>query len=292
MNDNKTVLKLHDSGDSRYSLNFLADDKGVIAKKLSELHRDKDLEIATSQDDIGDNTIYLIYTKTPFESAYLNFESEEETLQWINEHFTEGDNYVLREVITLFDGIITEKEEQGETFSTYKKMNLEAIPDILNQVEWRQQVPDVGAELLSHFILSHPMPNTNHRTGIGLLDRYLSSFDGGFVMPDTGEEDVWYPWAKGYIYDSKRILTLRNHFLKFKHANGFGYEAAERKEGILIEFGDLDFSRSDYHTHYTARHLKRTREFVVTVLEEADATHLREENDDGKRAFIDRLREE
>ncbi|WP_254544887.1 hypothetical protein [Halomarina pelagica] len=39
-------------------------------------------------------------------------------------------------------------------------MDLENISDVLNRVEWKQPVPDVGAELLSYFILAHPMPNT------------------------------------------------------------------------------------------------------------------------------------
>lgn len=169
-------------------------------------------------------------------------------------------------------------------------MNLEAIPDILNRVEWRQSVPEVGAELLSRFILAHPMPNTNHRTGIGLLDRYLSSYDETFAMPDTGEDDRWYDWVRDYIHDSKRLLTLRNYYPVLQWAARYGYDAVERKEGIRIEFETLNFDRDDYRDYYTDRHLDRSRRFVNTVLEETQTTHLREKIDDGKRAFGDRLR--
>jgi hypothetical protein len=133
------------------------------------------------------------------------------------------------------------------------------------------------------------MPNTNHRTAIGLVDRYLTSYDADFEMPDTGEEGGWYDWIAGFIYDSKRILTLRNHLALFRWAKHYGYGAVERKEGIVISFDDIDLDRRDHHEYYTQRHQERTREFVRRVLEEADVTHLREVTDDGRRAFIDRL---
>jgi len=38
-----------------------------------------------------------------------------------------------------------------------------------------------------------------------------------------GEEGEWYDWAKDFIYDLKRLLTLRNQFPILAYAHGFGY---------------------------------------------------------------------
>jgi hypothetical protein len=254
------------------------------------LSEQSDVEMATVDESVGGETIYLLYTRTLFDAAYPEFETEEDVIEWFDTEFSEDDKQVLFAVIDIFDGILTEKQEQGADLATYKKMDLEKIPDVLNRVEWRQLVPAVGAELLSGFILAHPMPNTNHRTGIGLLDRYLTSYDRDFTMPDTGEEGRWYQWAREFIYDSKRLLTLRNQFPLLKWAQEYGYEHAERKEGIRIDFTKFDLDRDDYRSHYTQRHLDRSREFVESVLNEANATHLLDDRDDGKRAFVDRLR--
>lgn len=292
MTDNSPTLQLHHPADNRFSLRFLSDDKWKRSEKASQLSQGSDIETAIIEESVGGETIHLLYTRTLFEAAYPEFETEEDVIEWFNTEFSEGDKQILLAVIDIFDGILTEKEEQDADFSTYKKMDLEKIPDVLNRVEWQQSVPDVGAELLSHFILTHPMPNTNHRTGIGLLNRYLTSYDEDFTMPDTGEEGQWYQWAREYIYDSKRILTLRNQLPLLKWARNYGYERAERKEGIQIDLTEIDLDRDGYRSYYTDRHLDRSREFVETALEEADATHLLRETDDGKRTLVDRLRGE
>lgn len=290
MTDTPSVLQLHHPADNRFALRFISDDKQDRSKKASQLSKESDVEMAIADESLGGGMIHLLYTRPLFETAYPEFETQGDVIKWFDAEFSEGDKQILFAVVDIFDGILTEKEEQDAEFSTYKKMNLEKIPDILNRVEWRQLVPDVGAELLSYFILAHPMPNTNHRTGIGLLDRYLTSYDEGFMMPDTGEEGQWYQWAREFIYDSKRILTLRNQLPLLMWAQQYGYERAERKEGIQINLAEIEVDRDDHRSYYTDCHLDRTREFVETALEEADATHLLKETDDGKRAFVDRLR--
>lgn len=292
MTDNPPVLQLHHPSDNRFTLRFISDDKQDRSEKASQLSEESDIQMAIIDESVGEETIHLLYTRTLFDAAYPEFETEEDVIEWFDAEFSEGDKQVLFAVIDIFDGILTEKEEQNAGFFTYKKMDLEKISNVLNRVEWRQLVPDVGAELLSYFILAHPMPNTNHRTGIGLLDRYLTSYDEEFTMPDTGEEGQWYRWAREYIYDSKRILTLRNQLPLLRWAQQYGYERVERKERIQINLIEIDLDRDDHLNYYTDRHLDRTREFVETALEEADATHLLRETDDGKRAFVDRLRGE
>jgi prophage maintenance system killer protein len=251
MSSSYPVLPYHDLEDSRYSLEFVTDDKGAIAGRISELHTESDVESIVREEQIDGNSIYLLYSKVPFERAYPDFETDEEVIAWFDERFSDDDKQVLFAVVEIFDGIITEKEEQEGAFSTYKAMEYERITDILNRVQWRQAVPDVGAELLSQFILIHPMSNTNHRTAIALLDRYFTSYDENFEMPDTGEEGRWYSWAVEYIHDSKRILTLRRNLPLFCWAKKYGYEAVERKEGIRISFRDIDFDIDDPYSYYS-----------------------------------------
>lgn len=284
------ILQLHHPADPQVTLRFITDDKRKRLQKTTELSENPDIEIAMIEETLGEETIYLLYTRTLFEAAYPDFETDEEVIEWMNTEFSEDDLQVLIAVIEIFDGILTEKEDQNAEFSTYKRMDLEKLPGVLNRVQWRQSVPEVGAELLSYFILAHPMPNTNHRTGIGLLDRYLTPYDESFIMPDTGEEGQWYEWAREYIYDSKRILTLRTQLPLLRWGHRYGYEVAARKEGIEIDLGDVDLEREDYREYYTTRHLDRSRIFVETALDAADAIYLSGETDDGKRAFVDRLR--
>ncbi|WP_336345902.1 hypothetical protein [Halalkalicoccus ordinarius] len=291
MADAPPAVQLHHPADSRFSLAFITDEKTERVRKAQVLTEDPDIEVVIREETIGGNQLYLLYTKTRFDAAYQSFETTEEVLEWLDEHFSDADKQILFVVINAFDGIISETEDANGTFSTYKSMDLEAIPTILNNVEWRQSVPEVGAQLLSQFILTHPMPNTNHRTGLSLLDRYLTSYDPSATLPATGEEGQWYDWIKEYIYDSKQLLTLRNNLQLLYWAHQYGYEAVERKEGIRIEFSAVDLERSDPWDYYADRHLDLTREFVVsTVLEQVGASHLRERTDDGKRAFADRLR--
>lgn len=292
MTDNPPVLQLHHPADNRFVLRFICDDRQDRSEKAAQLPRDSGIETATIDESVGGETIFLLYTRTLFDADLPEFETDEDAVEWIDKIFSEGDRQILFAVLDIFDGILAEKEEQDVGISTYKKMDLEKIPDALNRVEWRQLVPDVGAELLSYFILAHPMPNTNHRTGIGLLDRYLTSYDEEFTMPDTGEEGQWYQWTREFIYDSKRILTLRNQLPLLKWAQLYGYERAERKEGIQIDLTAIDLDRDGYRSYYTDRHFDRAHGFVETTLKEADATHLLRKTDDGKRAFVDRLRGE
>ncbi|MGQ3330913.1 hypothetical protein [Halorubrum sp. FL23] len=281
------VLQYHHPDDRRYSIEFITNDREECLSR-GDAYTDKEhVSVKLRVEQIGDELIYFIYTWESYDAGLPD--SDDNGVEWILENFTQRNAVVLSTVLDIFEGILEEKAEQGNELRTYKGIHLDRVPDVLNRVQWKQPVPDVAAELLSNFVLTHPMPNTNHRTAIGLVDRYLTSYDADFEMPDTGEEGGWYDWIAGFIYDSKRILTLRNHLALFRWAKHYGYGAVERKEGIVISFDDIDLDRRDHHEYYTQRHQERTREFVRRVLEEADVTHLREVTDDGRRAFIDRL---
>jgi hypothetical protein len=218
------------------------------------------------------------------------WETEDEIRAWLRETFDSETLPIVLAVWRAYRGVLDEEQATGNELELYKQMQLEKIPDIVERVEWGQSVPTVGAGLLSTFIRVHPMPNTNHRTGISLLERYLSSVAPTFQMPPTGETDEWYEWAADYVHESKRLLTLRRKLPLCRYAAAVGYERLQRKEGVEIDLTTIDLDRSDYFEHYSIAHHERTREFVDELLKQADAMALRNQTDDGKQAFVDRLR--
>lgn len=285
-----TILEYHHPDDQRFSLLHVTGDDDRHRRQVSDVREDDDLEYRTEEEEVDGTTAYLIYTNDAPETALPDFETEAELVEWLQEHFDKADLQIVLAVYRAYRGILEETAETGRELELYKQMQLEKIPTIVQRVQWGRSVPEVGAELLSGFILAHPMPNTNHRTGISLLDRYLTSIDERFTMPETGAEGEWYSWVVDFIHESKRLLTLRRKLPVFRYAADLGYRTVRRKEGITIDLTDLDLERRDAFEYYSERHLDRTREFIDDLLEQAEADTLRDEIDDGKQAFVDRLR--
>jgi len=283
------VLPYHHPDDKQFSLVFVTDDRAAFEERLQG-ERDKDnVDVKQFTDSVDGQTRYAVFTDTHREADSVpSFDDTRELRQWLRSEFDDS-LPVINAVYTFFDELMSTKRDRGDPLEAYKQIELEKIPEILNSVQWRQTVPEVGAELLSEFVLTHPMPNTNHRTGIILLDRYLQSFDGDVSIPDTGETGEWYDWASNYVEDSKRLLTLRRRYRIFRYAQKLGYDAIERKHDVLIRLEEYDIHRGDAFDHFTREHLARTERFVQTILDRTDAAHLADIQDDGKRAFVSRL---
>lgn len=284
-----SVLDYHLPSDTQFSLSHVTDDREAHNEERDRLRAVDGTDVQTREEDLAGKVAYLIYTNEAPDGVLADFDTEEEILDWIRSEFSTDDLQIVLAVFRGFRGVLDEREATADTLTLYKQMELERIPDIVNRVEWRQPVPEVAADLLSTFVLVHPMPNTNHRTGISLLDRYLTAMDPSFKLPDTGVDGEWFAWARDYIYASKRLLTLRRNLYVFGYAADIGYERVRRKEGIEIGLIDIDFETATPES-YARKHRNRTREFVDTLLTEAGATHLQGEIDDRKRAFVDRLR--
>lgn len=278
------VLNYHLERDSRYSLVYIAADKRDVVQWTTE-HENR---IVVENDTVGTDTYYLIYKRSETEPPLTDF-TEEEVIEWVNKNFSSGEQQALVAIVRAFHGIIDAVEDEGRTFTLYKQSDFEKIPVILESVEWKQDVPSVAGELLSQFILHHPMPNANHRTAIAFMSRYLATIDDSFEMVDTGEEGAWYRWAGSYIHDSKRLGTLRRKTALFRYAHNQGYDVVVRKEGIEIDLDQDDLHRGDFHDYYQTQHTERSIEFVQTVLDETGFNHLRGEIDDGKEVFLQRL---
>lgn len=286
----RPVLEYHHPDDPRFSLQHVTDDEARHRSRLEEFRGEERYAYVTAHEEIGGTTACLIYAHDAPEEALPDVTTEGELLGWFEGHFDEDELQIVLAIYRAYRGIMEAKAATDDQLRLYKQMQLEKIPAVVDDVSWGQPVPDVGAELLSRFILAHPMPNTNHRTGISLLDRYLTSVDETFTLPETGEENEWYPWIVAFIHDSKRLLTLRRKLPLFRHAANVGYRSIRRKEGVIIDLEETNLGQTDAFGHYSKRHRARTREFVDDLLEQAGAEGLRDEVDDGKAAFVDRLR--
>jgi prophage maintenance system killer protein len=284
------ILNYHHPDDSQFSVQHITPERDRHESKLQELKDDDSKDVQTVREEIDGTTAHLIYTNTAPNQGLPDFNTDEEIIEWLSDNFSKATLPIVLTVYRAYRGVIDEEENAGNNIELYKQMELEKISEIVNTVHWQQSVADVGAQLLSEFILTHPMPNTNHRTGISLLERYLTSIDSEFTMPDTGKTDVWYSPAVDYVHESKRLLTLRRRTVHFRIAAEIGYTTVERKGDVTIDLDSVDLDVSDPYSHYSDAHLDRTRDFVDDLLEQADATHLREKTDDGKQAFVDRLR--
>lgn len=291
--DDRPVLDYHHPDDPQFGLRHVTDDKERHQDALADLRGDADedgIEIRTQLESVNGMTAYLVYTKEAPEEPFPEFKTDEEIVTWLQKWFDTDDLPIVLTVFRIFRGILEEKADHGNELQLYKQLQFEKLPEVIDRVEWRQSVPAVGSKLLSNFILAHPMPNANHRTAITLLDRYLTSIDPDFEMPDPGEEGEWYPWAADFVHASKRLLTLRRDVPKFRYAAAIGYELVQRKEGITIDLDDVDLDHDDHRNYYREQHCQRAREFVDVLLEHADAETLQSVTDDGKEAFVARLR--
>lgn len=288
--DDLPILAYHHPDNPRLSIAHITADRQQYRQQEIKLKKQPDTDLVTEQESVGGETRYLIYTARSPESVMPAFETVADVNDWLDAHFDDEDVPLLLAVAEIFDGIRQEKEEQGASVQFYKQMELEKLPAVLDRVEWGRPVPAVAADLLSAFVLAHPMPKANHRTGLGLLDRYLTSVDSTFAMPDADVSDSWYDVASEYIYDSKRLIILRRTTPVLRWAARHGYERVRRKEGIEVDLADIDFDRQDQFERYTEKHATRSRELVDALLEEAGASHLADRVDDGRAAFEQRFR--
>lgn len=290
--DDPPTLQYHHPDAPLFSVAYITDDQRQYKQKEIKLRKQDDTALLTERDAVGGEERYLLYTKRARDAVMPDFATEADVRTWLDDHFDDDDIPVLLAVVDIFAGILQEKEEQGTPIEFYKQLQLEKLPEVLARVEWGQPVPDVGAELLSAFVIAHPMPKANHRTGIGLLERYLTSNDEAFTLPAPAPEaePTWFSAAAEYIYSSKRLLVLRRTTPILRWAHKYGYRRVERKEGIHLDLQDVDFDRRDHFERYTERHRARSKTFVETLVDDAGATQLHHATDDGKRAFVERFR--
>lgn len=289
------VLPYHIGPEDRYSLEFVNPDeaewKEHLAARTPEpgmAFKSREVSIETEE---GIQKLYAVYSNTVPEGV-LDEQTDEEIQAMLDEHFTDSELQVLGVILDVFTGITERVEKETGRFTIYKDMDLPKIPEILAYPNWGETpITDVGGQLLSRFILSHPMPNANHRTALGVLERYLRSHGDGLAVPDTGEHGTWYEWARPYIHDSKRLLTVRRNAHLFRYARDFGVDVILRKNDVDIDLHDFDLDVAEPLKAFGQDHEERSIDFVETILDQADAdtTRFTTTEDPGFDAFVDAL---
>lgn len=290
------VLPYHVGPRNRYSFEFVNPDREAFKKHLAEQttrertsFKSREVPIETEN---GVRTLDAVYSNSVPDSLFEE-QDDEEIQEILDDQFTDAELQILEVILDVFFGITEVVQEETGRFTIYKDMDLPNISETLRYPDWGDApVTDVGGQLLSRFILAHPMPNANHRTALGLLERYLRSQGDGLSVPDTGEQGTWYEWARPYIYDSKRILTVRRNAHVFRYAREFGVNVIMRKNDVDIDLYDFDLAVDDPFGHFGEEHEQRSIEFVETILDQVDvdAEYFKTVQDSGIESFVEALK--
>lgn len=285
-----TVLPYHVGPEERYSLVFVNPDREVFEEHLTERAMErgstvKARELSIDGED-GPDTLYAVYTESTPVSPFGD-RSDHEIEQYLDSEYTNEQIQVLQAILQILVGITGESPRTA----AYKEMDLPKIPDILEYPEWGSAtVPEIAGQLLSRFVLAHPMPNANHRTAIGLVERYLESHEESVSVPDTGEEGEWYDWAEPYVHESKRLLTVRRKAHVLRYAREFGVDVVRRRNAVDIDLQEYALDVDDPLGHFSAEHESASIDFVRTALDVADAPELETRTDRGWENFVSGLR--
>lgn len=284
-----TVLPYHVGPEERYSLVFVNPNREQFEEHLTGWAMErgsavKAREVGIDGDD-GVDTLYAVYVDSVPESV-VEGQSQEEIERILTTEFTGDQLRVLDVIIDSFLGVV----EETSQMTAYKEMDLPKIPDILEHPEWGSApVPEVAGQLLSRFVLAHPMPNANHRTAIGLVERYLKSHQESVSVPDTGEEGEWYDWAEPYVHESKRLLTVRRKAHVLRYAREFGVDVVRRRNAVDIDLQEYALDVDDPLGHFAVEHESASVEFVRTILDESGADELASVTDQGWETFVGEL---
>lgn len=229
------------------------------------------------------STLYAVYAACSYPEAFPK--------DW-EEGLSHRDIVLIDSVINTFRGIQNQWEKRGQPLNYYKRPNPRGIGVALDRVQWRQDVPTTGGEIMSSLLLKHTLPNANHRTSVAYLRTYLQSMtddsDAEFEHAGNYQGD-WHEWARNHIYESKRLLLLRRKPGLLQYAKNQGVEIIRRKSGLEIDLSAQNFGEDDIQATAEARHRNRCIQFTEDLLERSGHEELKSKTDDGKRTFADRL---
>lgn len=283
------LVYYHHPDDEQFSLDFLNPDRKVIEDRLKSYSDRTETQVESY--DL-DKEIHVIYKKT-------NKVEDTESIEYdIDAAFAEMDpdmRVIVRYLLDMFDSVKEKKRnEESIPLDAYKGIDVDRIPEALQQVKWSGTIPEIGGRIASNLVLCHPLPNANHRTAFSMLEGYINeAADSAFELPSmVTDEYEWQTWVDDFIVDSKRLLTVRRNVAPFRYLSEFGCEIVRRKGGIDIKLDeyDLDLHPRDALTEYAHRHEQRTVTFAETVLEKTNAKDLTDKPGLTKTEFADAIR--
>ncbi|MCO8266052.1 hypothetical protein NKF06_05495 [Haloferax sp. AB510] len=211
---------------------------------------------------------------------------------------SEDNRTIVVRLLEIYRALIAQnEEEEGVPVEAYKKIDVDALPDVLDQTSWEGSATAVAGRLASNLILKHALPNANHRTAVALVQFYLRRLSPDFSMPETSievdpESYDWREWVNEYINESKRLLTVRRKNVLFKHLYRFGARTLERKHAVEIDLTayELDMYPSEAKVIYAEQHEELWIEFVEEAAERAGYPELKETPGLSKTAFAEKIR--
>lgn len=224
---------------------------------------------------IGETEVYCLYTQTGVFGMADDLEiSETEIAAVLEEMHPERERPIAMGLIEAWEGVREEEEETGDGLVIYKEMEIDQVPEALNEVDWDGTATDVAGKLMSNLILRHVLPNANHRCSISMLQFYLDYCMFGREVEYNAlrlhtPDNEWREWVDPYIRQSKRILTVRRNNIRFKQLREYGCKTVVRKGGIELDLADweLDMHYRDAWTHYARKHERLCVRFAEEITE-------------------------
>lgn len=274
--------------DKRFSLAYVSPDLDEIEAKAEQL---KDEETRIQEYNL-DQYFHALYSASPRFGAAEDLEYDVEGLVEKMEH---ADGIITARVLRLFRSIIEQTfEEEEKRLEAYKQVEVDEIPEALSYVDWSGTVAEVSGSLFSNLVLTHTLPNANHRTSLALLELYIQAHDYGFTLPDVATDDFkWQTWVNNYIRDSKRILTVRRNNVTFHYLWKYGCDEVQRKDGISIHLKNYELGMRNHEAYskYAKQHQERCTEMTEEILRREGNKELLDEPGLRKQQFAERLEE-
>lgn len=277
IDDGGAVLSLCWANEDREQVNEVEIDKRTNIDQPLEAYRSRICTYTNTEP-----TIHCLYEAKLHERNSWDIEA-------ILSGLDDSEEVLVLPVIDAFQGIQDDWERDGKVVKWYKEPEIERILRTFDTVDYRQTVPEVGGELLSRFITEHPLPNANHRVALSILEMYLSTYEDGFELPNTGVTGEWSDWAEGYVHQSKQIMTLARKTGLLRTLERYGCERVVRDGDNVIDFADYDLSVPNYTDHFKQMHREESTAFVYGVLDRTNNVELLSRQDDGKETLINRL---
>ncbi len=205
----------HHPGDKQFSLGFVHPDPAEVVSQI--VGYDDDVAVKVQSYDI-DEAFYVVYTSRVGGGPVREIEVD---LKASLAKMNEDNSTIVVRLLEIYRALIAQnEEEEGVPVEAYKKIDVDAFPDVLDRTSWEGSATAVAGRLASNLILKHALPNANHRTAVALVQFYLRRLNPDFSMPETSvevdpESYDWREWVNEYINESKRLLTVRRKNVLF-----------------------------------------------------------------------------
>jgi len=148
----------HHPGDKQFSLDFAHPDPAQIISQIVDY--DDDVAVKAEHYEIGE-PFYAIYTSRVGGEPVREIDFD---LTASLAEMSDDNSTIVVRLLEIYRALITQNEaEEGVPVKAYKNIDIDALPDLLDQTLWDGSATDVAGRLASNLILKHPLPNANHR---------------------------------------------------------------------------------------------------------------------------------